>query len=98
MSQGAGRAGIPSVPPRGCRPSLGMPSELPDGQDVRNGVRVPGPRGGMPALLAPLQKRAPPGLPAPGAGPPMVCPWRQGGEAAPVLLSILAAIPTAGFS
>lgn len=61
-------------------------------------VCVPGPCGEMPPLLAPLQNGVPPGLPVPEAGPQTGCPRRQGGEAAPVLLSILAAIPMGGFS
>lgn len=55
MSQGP--AGQP-VPPRGCRPSPGMPSELPDGQDVRNGVRARAPRGNA-ASPGPSPRRAP---------------------------------------
>lgn len=58
---------------------------------------VPGPCGGMPALLAPLQNRVPPGLPALEAGLQMGCLRRQGREATPVLLGILAAVPTGVF-
>lgn len=59
---------------------------------------APGPCRGMLALLAPLQKRVPPGLCAPEAAWQTGCPWSQGGEATPVWLGILAAIPTGGFS